>query len=116
MRDEGLSAERPFTGLRAFGYADHAYFFGRREQTYALYRLTAFGLIAVIGSSGSGKSSLVRAGLYPLLLESDEAQRWAVATMTPGDHPIANLARAVVELGAPGATAADRAIHQASSS
>ena len=112
MRDEGLSAERPFTGLRAFGYADHAYFFGRREQTYALYRLTAFGLIAVIGSSGSGKSSLVRAGLYPLLLESDEAQRWAVATMTPGDHPIANLARAVVELGAPGATAADRAIRR----
>jgi WD40 repeat protein len=112
MRDEGLSAERPFTGLRAFGYPDHAFFFGRRDQTYSLYRLTAFGLIAVIGSSGSGKSSLVRAGLYPLLLESDEAQRWAVATMTPGDHPIANLARAVAELGAPGATAPDRAIRR----
>ena len=75
-----LLRERPFPGLRPFHFEDHQFFFGREEQFYDLYRLldlTRF--VAVIGSSGCGKSSLVRAGLFPLLTrENDEAggRRW----------------------------------------
>jgi energy-coupling factor transporter ATP-binding protein EcfA2 len=105
-----LSVERPFTGLRPFTYEDRAFFFGRTEQAYALYRLTTFGFIAVIGSSGSGKSSLVRAGLLPLLLENEAAKRWSVATLTPGEAPIARLADAVASLAAGDLDAADRTI------
>jgi len=108
---EGLSAQQPFAGLRPFEFADRAYFFGRSEQVYALYRLTAFGFIAVIGSSGSGKSSLVRAGLFPLLLEPDDGKPWCVAVLRPGDDPLGHLADAVAGL-APGdedEDAADRA-------
>ena len=62
------SAKHPFPGLRPFAYPDHEYFFGREDQTYALYRLIDRSrFVAVVGSSGSGKSSLVRAGLLPLL-------------------------------------------------
>src|SRR5208283_3415783 len=68
--EAALSAERPFPGLRPFTFADRAYFFGRERQVYALYRLLESGrFIAVIGSSGSGKSSLVLAGLLGLLDE-----------------------------------------------
>ncbi len=63
-----LSKERPFPGLRPFAFADHEYFFGRQDQTFALYRLTdRTRFVAVVGSSGSGKFSLVRAGLLPLI-------------------------------------------------
>ena len=68
--EPALSMERPFPGLRPFTYADRQFFFGRDEQTYALYRLIDRGhFLAVVGSSGSGKSSLVRAGLRSLLEE-----------------------------------------------
>ena len=55
-----LSAERPFPGLRPFAFADRTFFFGRERQAYALYRLVESArFIAVIGNSGSGKSSLI---------------------------------------------------------
>lgn len=58
--------ERPFRGLRAFE-EEHAHlFFGRRAETKALVeRLTRTNLLLVVGDSGSGKSSLVKAGLVP---------------------------------------------------
>src|ERR1700683_1028793 len=65
-----LSNERPFPGLRPFGFADRGFFFGRERQAFALYRLVENGrFIAVIGGSGSGKSSLVLAGLQALLAD-----------------------------------------------
>ena len=70
--DDGtqLSNERPFPGLRPFGFADRGFFFGRERQAFALYRLVENGrFIAVIGGSGSGKSSLVLAGLQSLLAD-----------------------------------------------
>ena len=70
--DDGmrLSNERPFPGLSPFGFADRSFFFGRERQAFALYRLVENGrFIAVIGSSGSGKSSLVLAGLQGLLAD-----------------------------------------------
>jgi hypothetical protein len=91
----GVNAEHPFPGLRPFAYQDHEYFFGREEQTYALYRLIdRFRFIAVVGSSGSGKSSLVRAGLLPLLdKETREAggRSWLWREMRPGDAPLQRL-------------------------
>ena len=71
--ESALSAERPFPGLRPFVFADRDYFFGRERQISARYRLVEHGrFIAVIGSSGSGKSSLVLAGLRNLLAEESE--------------------------------------------
>ena len=64
------SHERRGESAGCFGgaYQDHEFFFGREDQTFALYRLIdRFRFVTVVGSSGSGKSSLVRAGLLPLL-------------------------------------------------
>ena len=98
----GVSAERPFPGLRPFGYRDHPYFFGRKDQTYALYRLIDhFRFIAVVGSSGSGKSSLVRAGLLPLLdIETQEegGRAWVWREMRPGDAPLQRLTNLLATL------------------
>ena len=97
-----VSAEHPFPGLRPFAYQDHEYFFGREDQTYALYRLIDRShFIAVVGSSGSGKSSLVRAGLLPLLdIETREAggHNWLWREMRPGDAPLQRLTALLASL------------------
>ena len=97
-----VSAERPFPGLRPFGFADRAFFFGRERQAFALYRLVENGrFIAVIGSSGSGKSSLVLAGLQGLLADETADQsgpNWAFRAMRPGGAPIKRLAAALASL------------------
>jgi tetratricopeptide (TPR) repeat protein len=94
--DGALSADRPFPGLRPFTFADRAYFFGRERQIYALYRLLESGrFIAVIGSSGSGKSSLVLAGLLGLLSEEaaePHGPNWVCRDMRPGSRPLSRLA------------------------
>jgi tetratricopeptide (TPR) repeat protein len=94
-----LSAERPFPGLRPFGSFDRHFFFGRSTQYFALYRLLNMSrFMAVIGNSGSGKSSLVRAGLQPLLEEEaaePNGRQWAWAEMRPGDRPLEALATAL---------------------
>jgi hypothetical protein len=97
-----LSAYRPYPGLRPFALADYEYFFGRKEQSFELYRrLDRSRFIAVVGSSGDGKSSLVRAGFQPLIAaeNSEPAGRtWHWVEMHPGDQPIANLAAALAKL------------------
>lgn len=96
------SAASPFPGLRPFAYQDHEYFFGREDQIFALYRLIDRSrFIAVVGSSGSGKSSLVRAGLLPLLdLETKDAggRNWLWREMRPGDAPLQRLANLLASL------------------
>ena len=58
----------PFPGLRPFGAEEDYLFFGREEQTRELLQLLrTHRFLAVVGTSGSGKSSLVRAGLLPAL-------------------------------------------------
>jgi hypothetical protein len=95
LQSSGASAEHPFPGLRPFAYQDHEYFFGREDQKYTLYRLIdRYRFIAVVGSSGSGKSSLVRAGLLPLLdTETRETggRSWLWREMRPGDAPLQRL-------------------------
>ncbi len=102
--NSALSAEQPFPGLRPFFFDDREFFFGRERQTYALYRLVEHGrFIAVVGSSGSGKSSLVLAGLRKLL-EEERADpggpNWICLDMRPGASPISKLAKALARLTA----------------
>ncbi len=103
--------QNPFVGLRPFERADSLFYFGRDAQIRALLGLLdGSRLLAVIGSSGSGKSSMVRAGLLPALeagfLVEDRAD-WRIATLKPGDAPLAHLAAALLALtDAPGDPAA----------
>lgn len=91
----------PYVGLRPFNESESLLFFGRREQTIELLqRLHTHHFIAVTGSSGCGKSSLIRAGLIPKLkagLLVEDRDQWRIATMKPGDAPLANLAAALLE-------------------
>jgi len=97
-----LSDERPYPGLRPFGFEDSEFFFGREKQISALYKLLDLSrFVAVVGSSGSGKSSLVRAGLLPLLQReaaSPGGRKWRFATLHPGDRPLEALRDAVLDL------------------
>ena len=89
----------PFVGLRPFESRDSLYYFGRGEQTKALLRkLHRTHFLSVVGSSGAGKSSLVRAGLIPNLEAGflvQDRDLWKIATMKPGDSPMRNVAIAL---------------------
>ncbi|MBT9316331.1 WD40 repeat domain-containing protein [Leptothoe spongobia] len=89
----------PFPGLRPFDLDEEHLFFGREGQADELLeRLHQTGFLAVVGSSGSGKSSLVRAGLLPSLYSgflNEASSHWRVALMRPGNAPIRNLAEAL---------------------
>jgi tetratricopeptide (TPR) repeat protein/energy-coupling factor transporter ATP-binding protein EcfA2 len=93
--------KNPFPGLRPFEFGDNHLFFGRDEQTTELTtRLRKNRFVAVVGTSGSGKSSLVRAGLMPELISGTMAgagSSWETTIMRPGGDPITNLATAIVE-------------------
>jgi WD40 repeat protein len=89
----------PYKGLRAFTEADTADFFGREALTRRLVlRLSEGGpdarFLAVVGPSGSGKSSVVHAGLIPALRRGTipGADAWIIATLTPGAQPLRNIA------------------------
>jgi WD40 repeat protein len=89
------SRQRPFVGLRPFTDLDRGFFFGREDQVDALESLLARSpLVSVIGSSGSGKSSLIRAGLLPRL-ERSPFGSWIWVETRPGETPIRNLAEAL---------------------
>ena len=91
--------KNPYPGLQPFE-ADYAeYFLGRDRQVDELLpRLRDHRFVAVLGLSGSGKSSLVRAGLVPALKAGHltiSGSRWRIALMRPGSHPMAALAAAL---------------------
>jgi len=91
----------PYVGLRPFNVNESILFFGRNEQTTELLqRLHRHHFVAVVGSSGSGKSSLLKAGLIPALKAGylvDDSDHWFIAIMKPGQSPLYNLAEAVLE-------------------
>lgn len=91
----------PYPGLRPFTRDEAALFFGREEQVDQLLdRLGETRFLAVLGLSGSGKSSLVRAGLLPALESGALAGTgpcWQVAELRPGEQPIRRLALALRE-------------------
>ncbi|HWC13574.1 MAG TPA: AAA family ATPase [Actinomycetota bacterium] len=92
----------PYKGLRAFDEADAPDFFGREALTEQLLdrlaeKIPSARLLAVVGPSGSGKSSVVRAGLVPAL-RAGALPGWTrarVAVMIPGLHPMKELAAAL---------------------
>ncbi|MBY5163476.1 BTAD domain-containing putative transcriptional regulator [Salsipaludibacter albus] len=85
----------PYVGLRAFTARDADRFFGRDGEVQALVqRLVRHGIVAVVGPSGVGKSSLVRAGLLPALDRGaiPDADTWVTVVMVPGSDPLKGLA------------------------
>ncbi|MEH0580288.1 nSTAND1 domain-containing NTPase [Streptomyces sp. B21-108] len=90
-RAEDEDVEPPYRGLARFEPGDADLFFGRDELTDRLLALTrSRRFSAVFGPSGSGKSSLLRAGLIPRLRNPDQAipQPAALRVLTPGEHPL----------------------------
>ncbi len=101
-----MTAEAPYPGLRPFEPDEVDVFFGREEQIDQLLgRLDRSRLLAVVGLSGCGKSSLVKAGLVPALQTgflASAGARWRIAEMRPGDQPMRRLAEALLAEGALG--------------
>ena len=95
--DATASAAHPFVGLRPFTFEDSAFFFGREQQIAAIEERVSLGrLVSVVGSSGSGKSSLVRAGVLPMLSAGNVGgTEWDWVEMRPGESPVRNLAEAL---------------------
>jgi WD40 repeat protein len=87
----------PFPGLRPFEAKESHLFFGREAHTSEILRkLETFRFVSVVGNSGSGKSSLVKAGVLPELEHSDND--WRICSLRPGNAPIDALAHALVDL------------------
>jgi DNA-binding SARP family transcriptional activator/WD40 repeat protein len=95
-----IAEYNPYKGLRAFEEADAADFYGRealvRRLREALVRRTGSRLVVLAGPSGSGKSSVIKAGLIPVLRDDG----WSIATTFPGDEPLEALESAVDALEA----------------
>ena len=88
--ERGAPAVCPFKGLATFDVDDAEYFFGREKLVAQLVaRLVGAPLLAIVGPSGSGKSSALRAGLLPALAAGvlPGSDGWAPALFRPGDAP-----------------------------
>ncbi|MBG1271027.1 nSTAND1 domain-containing NTPase [Nostoc sp. WHI] len=89
-----FNQENPYQGLYAFESEQAEYFCGRDAAVRTLIsRLAESRFLAVIGYSGSGKSSLVKAGLLPQL-KGDRlpgSSEWEIISFTPGEHPLGKL-------------------------
>ena len=92
----------PFPGLRPFKIEESHLFFGREGQSEEILgKLSENKFVAVIGASGSGKSSLIYCGLIPILhggFVGDISSQWKTIKARPGNAPIENLANAVTNI------------------
>jgi transcriptional regulator with XRE-family HTH domain len=103
----------PYRGLLPFGESDADVFYGRERLAAELAaklaaRAAGGGLVVVSGASGSGKTSLLRAGLLPILARGEQvpgSDRWPRIVMTPTKDPLAELAARLAALGGPDALA-----------
>ncbi len=95
-----LDLINPFPGLRPFTFEESHLFFGREGQSdEVLFNLSEHRFTAVIGASGSGKSSLMYCGLVPILyggFMTDAGSDWSVLISRPGISPIENLAESIL--------------------
>lgn len=100
--------EPPYLGLQYFTEADAGQFFGRELLTaQVIGRLHDESFLAVVGASGSGKSSLVRAGIIPALRQGQtladgtlppaHSSQWTIRVMTPSAHPLDALAAVLTQ-------------------
>jgi WD40 repeat protein/DNA-binding SARP family transcriptional activator len=91
------AGDPPFQGLQYFAESDADRFFGRERVTAQLVRrLREEPFIAVVGASGSGKSSIVRAGLAAALRQQPAPQAWNVHVLTPTARPLEALADTIL--------------------
>ena len=94
-----LKVPSPYPGLRPFRENEAYLFFGRERHTKQLReQLAKNRFLAIVGTSGSGKSSLVRAGLLASLRSAGDgvaAEQWRIAELRPGRNPLLHLARAL---------------------
>ncbi|MDH4176701.1 MAG: hypothetical protein OEV72_03905, partial [Thermoleophilia bacterium] len=89
----------PFKGLASFEPVDAEYYFGRERLVAELVaHLVGTGLLAIVGPSGSGKSSVLRAGLLPALAGGvlPGSERWRRLLLRPGECPLEELRRVLV--------------------
>jgi len=101
LRLPGFEEERPYPGLASFAEGDADYFFGREAEVEAVWKkMLRPRLLGLIGPSGTGKSSFVRAGLLAALPPT-----WAAVVATPGHRPFRSLAQALAPALAGDATA-----------
>ena len=88
---EEVEERSPYPGLRSFTEKDARVFFGREAEVAALWeRIRARRLLAVIGPSGAGKTSFLRAGVIPARPEG-----WTAVACTPGTAPLRGLGQAL---------------------
>ncbi|HEY0193629.1 MAG TPA: protein kinase [Kofleriaceae bacterium] len=98
--------ESPYAGLSSFQETDAGKFFGRNREVAAMVtRIRDRPLMAVVGSSGVGKSSFVRAGLVPALKRSGEI--WETLVVRPGRSPLEALAGIIAPMVGTAANLAD---------
>src|SRR5262245_53835398 len=94
-----LRGVQPYPGLRPFERAESRYFKGREEQIEEIIqRLASDSCVVVLGGSGCGKSSIVRAGVIPALqlkMLPGRGDFWRVAICSPGPAPVTNLVNAL---------------------
>ena len=104
--DAGLNVVAcPYKGLAAFDVEDAEVFFGRERLVAEMVaRLAGAPLMGITGPSGSGKSSALRAGLLAALAAGvlPGSERWALALLRPGEHPLRALEQARDETARPG--------------
>jgi WD40 repeat protein len=94
--DDAQGAPSPYRGLLPFEAEDAAWFFGRDDLVRRLVdRVGRLPVVAVLGASGSGKSSLLRAGLVGAVADDDS---WRVMLTTPTDRPLDALSDQVAKL------------------
>jgi hypothetical protein len=102
----------PYRGLQPFGESDAGFYFGREEAAQQLLEkvtVSKLKLVAVIGASGSGKSSVVTGGLFRLLRRQRPPQpTWDTFIFTPGDHPWRRLADGMLQFLEPDASETDK--------
>ncbi len=93
----------PYMGLRAFGLEQSQYFYGREALTQQLIeRLRHASALAVVGASGSGKSSVLQAGVLAQLYQGKQipsSEQWWIRAMRPGATPLKALAQRLVDPG-----------------
>jgi WD40 repeat protein/serine/threonine protein kinase/two-component SAPR family response regulator len=93
-----LKISNPYKGLRPFQEADAPDFFGRHALIqHLLSRLDGNPFLAIVGPSGSGKSSIVKAGLIPALRAGalSGSEKWFLSEMIPGHYPLEELEKAL---------------------
>ena len=94
-------APNPFPGLRPFDVEESHLFFGREGQSdEVLMKLTDNKFVAVIGASGSGKSSFLYCGVIPILyggFSTNTGSNWNVVVTRPGSSPMDNLGEALLK-------------------